>query len=156
MYLGAVVEEEAQKSAAWVTWKDQIRCVCVCVCVNLNLSSFVCEGLVEAWLMSIELDFWLDSELMLLGFISLLLTVGQSVISRICISEKVAATFHPCTHQRDHKTDARRLFSDLFASDHHQNQRRLLAAGGTDKCAAQVYIYILLCQILRNYITSKY
>ncbi|XP_027929725.1 MLO-like protein 6 isoform X1 [Vigna unguiculata] len=79
----------------------------------------------------------IKSELMLLGFISLLLTVGQSVISRICISEKVAATFHPCTHQRDHKTDARRLFSDLFASDHHQNQRRLLAAGGTDKCAAQ-------------------
>ncbi|KOM44209.1 hypothetical protein LR48_Vigan05g181400 [Vigna angularis] len=79
----------------------------------------------------------IKSELMLLGFISLLLTVGQSVISRICISEKVAGTFHPCTHQSDHKTDARILLSELFGSDHDQNPRRILAAGGSDKCAAQ-------------------
>jgi len=72
---------------------------------------------------------------MLLGFISLLLTVGQSVISRICISEKVAGTFHPCTHKTDH---TRRLLPELFRSDHNQNLRRILAAGGTDKCAAQV------------------
>ncbi|ESW22213.1 hypothetical protein PHAVU_005G136700 [Phaseolus vulgaris] len=76
----------------------------------------------------------IKSELMLLGFISLLLTVGQSVISRICISEKVAGTFHPCTHKTDH---TRRLLPELFRSDHNQNLRRILAAGGTDKCAAQ-------------------
>lgn len=94
----------------------------------------------------------MHAELMLLGFISLLLTVGQSVISRICISEKVAGTFHPCTHQSDHKTDARILLSELFGSDHGQNQRRILAAGGTDKCAAQVY---LTMSDFKN-VTSKY
>ncbi|CAJ1956000.1 unnamed protein product [Sphenostylis stenocarpa] len=76
-------------------------------------------------------------ELMLLGFISLLLTVGQSVISRICISEKVAGTFHPCANKREHKPNGRRLLSEFFGSDDNEIQRRILASGGSDKCAAQ-------------------
>lgn len=35
-------------------------------------------------------------ELMLLGFISLLLTVGAEPISMICISKKVVDTMLPC------------------------------------------------------------
>ncbi|KAI3761783.1 hypothetical protein L1987_52205 [Smallanthus sonchifolius] len=38
----------------------------------------------------------IKAELMLLGFISLLLTVGQEPISDICIPSKVARTWHPC------------------------------------------------------------
>jgi len=38
----------------------------------------------------------LKAELMLLGFISLLLTVGQKPISMICISKKLAGTMLPC------------------------------------------------------------
>lgn len=38
----------------------------------------------------------LKEELMLLGFISLLLTVGQGLISRFCIPRHVAANMHPC------------------------------------------------------------
>ncbi|XP_076900576.1 MLO-like protein 12 [Bidens hawaiensis] len=38
----------------------------------------------------------IKAELMLLGFISLLLTVGQEPISKICISSEVARTWHPC------------------------------------------------------------
>ncbi|KAJ0453295.1 hypothetical protein HanHA300_Chr15g0588771 [Helianthus annuus] len=38
----------------------------------------------------------IKAELMLLGFISLLLTVGQEPIASICISSKVARTWHPC------------------------------------------------------------
>ncbi|KAL2332055.1 hypothetical protein Fmac_019636 [Flemingia macrophylla] len=76
----------------------------------------------------------IKSELMLLGFISLLLTVGEGVISRICITEKVAATFHPCPTQntKDHNktSSGRRL---LVATD-NQNHRRILAVGGSDKC----------------------
>ena len=88
----------------------------------------------------------MHAELMLLGFISLLLTVGEGVISRICISEKVAGKFHPCSIKRvkppldDHHhddTNGRRLLAAFLDSD-NQNNRRILALGARDKCAAQV------------------
>ncbi|RDY01428.1 MLO-like protein 6, partial [Mucuna pruriens] len=83
----------------------------------------------------------IKSELMLLGFISLLLTVGQGIISRICISEKVARTWHPCSEnetrsnssdgeETEHETSGRRLLAAFYGSE-----RRVLAGGGTDKCA---------------------
>ncbi|KAL3518361.1 hypothetical protein ACH5RR_020950 [Cinchona calisaya] len=85
----------------------------------------------------------IKSELMLLGFISLLLTVGQGVITSICISKEVGATWHPCNKKQENKLNGyfqknyeeggrRRLLSDDGA-------RRILAAGGggTDKCAAK-------------------
>ncbi|GKU93602.1 hypothetical protein SLEP1_g7181 [Rubroshorea leprosula] len=82
----------------------------------------------------------IKSELMLLGFISLLLTVGQSLISDICIPEKVANTWHPCnedppepgendgsgTDEGNH--DRRRL---LMVSDFGKSVRRSLAAAGS-------------------------
>ncbi|XP_047311499.1 MLO-like protein 6 [Impatiens glandulifera] len=78
----------------------------------------------------------IKSELMLLGFISLLLTVGQSVISNICIPASVGATWHPCGKKQETALDGedesehrRRLLS--------VTSRRLLAAGATDKCAAK-------------------
>ncbi|KAK6235390.1 hypothetical protein SCA6_010727 [Theobroma cacao] len=84
------------------------------------------------------------SELMLLGFISLLLTVGQGVISDICISEKVGSTWHPCNKKQEEKTNEdvedtdyenrRRL---LTVSDSGGVFRRSLAGGSEDKCAAK-------------------
>ncbi|KAL1345421.1 hypothetical protein HN51_019169 [Arachis hypogaea] len=63
----------------------------------------------------------IKSELMLMGFISLLLTVLQGPISRICVPEKLAATWHPCNHQQE-------------SEDHHVF---LLAPGSsTHQCAA--------------------
>jgi len=41
------------------------------------------------------------SELMLLGFISLLLSVLQGPISNICISKAVGATWHPCNKKQE-------------------------------------------------------
>lgn len=38
----------------------------------------------------------IKAELMILGFISLLLTVGQGPIADICIPSKIARTWHPC------------------------------------------------------------
>ncbi|KAJ1425989.1 Mlo-related protein [Sesbania bispinosa] len=80
----------------------------------------------------------IKSELMLLGFISLLLTVGQGPISRICISEKVAGSWHPCSkkEENDETSGRRRLLTALLGSE-NENPRRILAAGGSDKCAAQ-------------------
>lgn len=39
-------------------------------------------------------------ELMILGFISLLLTIGKETISDICIPSKVARTWHPCNEDK--------------------------------------------------------
>ncbi|KAL8199845.1 hypothetical protein R6Q57_013413 [Mikania cordata] len=48
----------------------------------------------------------IKAELMLLGFISLLLTVCQEPISDICIPSKVARTWHPCNDDSaDHDFD---------------------------------------------------
>ncbi|KAI3905998.1 hypothetical protein MKW92_031565, partial [Papaver armeniacum] len=38
---------------------------------------------------------------MLLGFLSLLLTVGQGPISKICIPKSVVATWHPCNGEEE-------------------------------------------------------
>ena len=84
-----------------------------------------------------------SSELMLLGFISLLLTVGQGPITKICISKEVGATWHPCNKKQEANLDQhsgvshgedgrRRLLSDDGA-------RRILASGGADKCEAKVH-----------------
>lgn len=83
----------------------------------------------------------IKSELMLLGFISLLLTVGQGPITKICISKEVGATWHPCNKKQEANLDQhsgvshgedgrRRLLSDDGA-------RRILASGGADKCEAK-------------------
>ncbi|KAF3451420.1 hypothetical protein FNV43_RR07515 [Rhamnella rubrinervis] len=47
----------------------------------------------------------IQSELMLLGFISLLLTVGQKTIANICIPQSAGETFLPCQSPRDDDTE---------------------------------------------------
>ncbi|KAH6755893.1 Seven transmembrane MLO family protein [Perilla frutescens var. hirtella] len=88
----------------------------------------------------------IKSELMLLGFISLLLTVGQGQIAEICVSTAIANSWHPCDKKQekskygeeqkvdlgDNGNRRRLLFAD---SDHGGTQRRVLAAAGYDKCA---------------------
>ncbi|XP_050228712.1 MLO-like protein 10 [Mercurialis annua] len=68
-------------------------------------------------------------ELMILGFISLLLTFGQTYITKICVSQDVANTMLPCKKpdtEESNKEHRRRL---LWL------QHRLLAGGGsTTKC----------------------
>uniref|UniRef100_A0A2N9GC59 MLO-like protein n=1 Tax=Fagus sylvatica TaxID=28930 RepID=A0A2N9GC59_FAGSY len=90
----------------------------------------------------------IKSELMLLGFISLLLTVGQGPISSVCISQKIGATWHPCNKnqeaakptEKDETTDSdsnrRKLLTVL---DSGTSFRRILASaeGSTDKCVAR-------------------
>ncbi|KAK6926814.1 Mlo-related protein [Dillenia turbinata] len=76
----------------------------------------------------------IKSELMLLGFISLLLTVGQGLITSICIPESAAATWHPCNKKQESnsETTRRRLLSVVSSGG---GFRRILAASTTDKCA---------------------
>ncbi|KAA3464659.1 MLO-like protein 12 isoform X1 [Gossypium australe] len=90
------------------------------------------------------------AELMLMGFISLLLTVTQSLISDICIPRSIANTWHPCDQQAEaHKygqISGRKLveFSDGGDDDDTTYiPRRSLATSNYDK-----FCHILYCIII--------
>nr|QDF82854.1 MLO1 [Pisum sativum subsp. sativum] len=83
----------------------------------------------------------IKGELMLLGFISLLLTVFQDNISKICVSQKIGSTWHPCSTSNtkakaksdeslDYKTNNDRKLLEYF----DPIPRRILATKGYDKC----------------------
>lgn len=61
------------------------------------------------------LIFVVVAELMILGFISLLLTFGQTFIVKICIPANVSHTFLPCSYD-----------STQHASDEAEHHRKLL------------------------------
>ncbi|KAI4373523.1 hypothetical protein MLD38_011642 [Melastoma candidum] len=86
----------------------------------------------------------IKSELMLLGFISLMLTVGQSTIANMCIPAKVGATWHPCSKKQEQsltkveESDNGQLRRLLSETDYDGSFRRVLASGdSTDKCSAK-------------------
>ncbi|XP_015691083.1 MLO protein homolog 1 [Oryza brachyantha] len=82
----------------------------------------------------------IKAELMLLGFISLLLTVAQTPITKICIPKSAANIMLPCKAGQDaiksskgNKDDRRRL---LWLPVEEESHRRSLAgAAGADYCS---------------------
>ncbi|XVF30654.1 hypothetical protein REPUB_Repub16aG0077000 [Reevesia pubescens] len=77
-------------------------------------------------------------ELMLLGFISLLLTVFQSAISKICVSRETLISMLPCkiednkeTSEGSNSTDTTSHFQKYFAFTMSAGTRRLLAETST-------------------------
>ncbi|KAL8501504.1 hypothetical protein ACS0TY_020869 [Phlomoides rotata] len=123
------------------TWAVAVVCF-VLVAISILIEYII--HLIAKWLKSkhkralYEALEKVKSELMLLGFISLLLTVGQGPISDICIQEKLAATWHPCNKkQEEYKYPAEKLGEKSrrkLLIDGASN-RRILAAVGGDKCA---------------------
>ncbi|KAL2485705.1 MLO-like protein 12 [Abeliophyllum distichum] len=124
------------------TWAVAVVCF-VLVAISIIIEYII--HLIAKWLKSkhknalYEALEKIKSELMLLGFKSLLLTVGQGPISDICISAKVGATWHPCTKYQEIKK-----YKDAdIEVEHHRKllvyggARLVLAAAGTDKCAAK-------------------
>ncbi|KAG6669892.1 hypothetical protein CIPAW_01G274400, partial [Carya illinoinensis] len=80
----------------------------------------------------------IKAELMLLGFISLLLTVLQQPISGICIPKSVGATWHPCQQlksrtKKNYQNNTGRKLLQFLESGF--GDRRRLATKGYDKCA---------------------
>ncbi|KAL6987416.1 hypothetical protein U1Q18_013164 [Sarracenia purpurea var. burkii] len=88
----------------------------------------------------------IKAELMLLGFISLLLTVGQGPISDICVAKAIGDTWHPCNKKQEigkygdkeeeysGDNSRRKLLTSVdFSGESH---RRFLASN-YDKCAAK-------------------
>lgn len=105
----------------------------------------------------------IKAELMLLGFISLLLTVGQKPISKICVSKKIANSMLPCKQKNYDNQQKRKLLWESMSSDDEDPWRRVLAAasGGADPCAAknmyplvslsgmnQLHIFIFILAVL--------
>lgn len=84
------------------------------------------------------MEFWF-AELMLLGFISLLLTFGTKYIAKICIPVNVGDTMLPCNKallkEDDSKDDRRRLLS---FDENVVWRRGLAAASGDDYCSSKV------------------
>ncbi|GER39273.1 MLO-like protein [Striga asiatica] len=83
----------------------------------------------------------IKAELMILGFISLLLTFGQNYITQICIPDKLSDTMLPCEFKEYHDDDV-----DL---DHHHrrlmtwHQRRILAADSMPKDCPKGYVPLI-------------
>ncbi|KAK1409907.1 hypothetical protein QVD17_36436 [Tagetes erecta] len=79
----------------------------------------------------------IKAELMLLGFISLLLTVGTNPITQICISESAWSTWHPCNKQTSNETESRRRL--LIWAMTGDSSRRILvgSSDGYNKCAEE-------------------
>ncbi|XP_071712991.1 MLO-like protein 10 [Rutidosis leptorrhynchoides] len=68
------------------------------------------------------------AELMVLGFISLILTFSQRYIAKICISDRVADTMLPCAKRHQHVKEG--SHRSLLGYEHH----RLLSDVSTSTC----------------------
>ncbi|XP_030536628.1 MLO-like protein 1 [Rhodamnia argentea] len=90
----------------------------------------------------------IKEELMLLGFISLLLTVCQSRINTICISQHSSGKWLPCKKEDDTSTTTNH-FQTSFTSG---NTRRLLAEASatTDHCSKEGKVPLLSATALHH------
>ncbi|KAK7303484.1 hypothetical protein RJT34_14391 [Clitoria ternatea] len=90
----------------------------------------------------------LEEELMLLGFISLLLTVFQNVISDICISPKLATQMLPC--KRPHGPSEGSHHDQIYY-DTIINRRRLFSTNaGSDNCRKKGKVPLLSLESLHH------
>lgn len=83
------------------------------------------------------------AELMVLGFISLLLTFGQSFITRMCIPIKFADTMLPCPIRGGDRQEPHEE-PEMGKGEHHRKllwyERRYLAAEGAGPACKLVRI----------------
>ncbi|EEF29131.1 MLO-like protein 12 [Ricinus communis] len=129
------------------TWAVAIVCL-VMIVISVLIEHAI--HMIEKWFKKIhkpalaEALEKIKAELMLMGFISLLLTALQGPISEICISESVASTWHPCNKQQEETKAAaeeinasknrRRLLRFLDGSAGESTRRFLAAKSGADNC----------------------
>lgn len=125
-------------------------CVCVSVCL------FAMKVLLCVRFLLGCFDF---AELMLLGFISLLLTVSQGTISKICVPEHVITNMLPCDLSEKRKggeesntTATTEHFQRFFTTGISGTARRLLAESTESQigyCAKKVLNYRLMLLLLQ-------
>ncbi|KAK4799015.1 hypothetical protein SAY86_024380 [Trapa natans] len=122
------------------TWSVAVVCF-VLLAISLFVEHLI--HLVGKWLTRkrkpalVEALEKVKSELMLLGFISLLLTVLQNPISNICIPRSVSATWRPCNRPPEAYLYGRRRLLGFFDSGGVPIPRRSLATKGKDQCTSR-------------------
>ncbi|MED6225088.1 hypothetical protein PIB30_090424 [Stylosanthes scabra] len=90
----------------------------------------------------------LQEELMLLGFISLLLTVFQSAISHICIPRELTTAMLPC--KRPHESSEGSAHDQIYF-DGIINKRRLFSVGDTSQiCRSKGKVPLLSIESLHH------
>ncbi|KAJ8615982.1 hypothetical protein MRB53_035354 [Persea americana] len=89
-------------------------------------------------------------ELMLLGFISLLLTVFQGVIGKLCIP--IHLTYHmlPCKKQREEIAGTGHYQTAIFSGELGSTRRLLAEGSGADHCAAKGKVPLLSQKALHD------
>lgn len=92
-------------------------------------------------------------ELMLLGFISLLMTVFQDRLQKICVDEDIMKHWLPCKEKAADKN--KKLAADLFTGV-YGGARRLLASGGSDYCTNKVFSRPVWHHIYCNTLSWKF
>lgn len=92
-------------------------------------------------------------ELMLLGFISLLMTVFQGRSQHICVNEHIMQHWLPCKKKTAAST--KKLAVDLFTGV-YGGARRLLASGGSDYCTNKVFSQPVWHHIYCNTLSWKF
>ncbi|KAK2660928.1 hypothetical protein Ddye_007461 [Dipteronia dyeriana] len=87
----------------------------------------------------------IKSELMVLGFISLILTFGQNYIAKICIPLEVADTMLPCLKEETNKILKHDLFEDRVDNFHGllSDERRILAGDNTGSGCQEGYLPLI-------------
>ncbi|KAF8029184.1 hypothetical protein BT93_E1757 [Corymbia citriodora subsp. variegata] len=104
------------------------------------------------------------SELMILGFISLLLTFGQSYVSKICIPQKVADTMLPC--RKDNKYngpskgerrkllwyEGRSLAAGSYAPSCEKGQEPLISVNGLHQLHILIF-FLAIFHVLYSAVT---
>ncbi|KAL6011065.1 hypothetical protein ACLOJK_001509 [Asimina triloba] len=131
---------EARSLEQTPTWAVAVVCF-VLVLVSIIIEQII--HLIAKWLKKrhkhalYEALEKIKSELMLLGFISLLLTVLQSSISKICITQSVGNSWHPCKESKSSSEEETSTEDDSEVESRRKllwmSARRILAGGGTDK-----------------------
>ncbi|KAL7130280.1 hypothetical protein ABFS83_13G123600 [Erythranthe nasuta] len=93
----------------------------------------------------------IKSELMILGFISLLLTFGQNYITRICIPVRIANTMLPCAHLKRHLHEKDK---DHHHRRHLWNEHRILAADSPTRSCKRLHIFIFFLAIFHVFYSA--
>nr|GEW46432.1 MLO-like protein 6 [Tanacetum cinerariifolium] len=101
----------------------------------------------------------IKSELMLLGFISLLLIVGQGTITNTCIPRSLGDNWLPCSkkyikerdaHHDENEAEIHRKLLSFFDSNVTMTRRVLSGATSDDKCQAQGKVPLLSSEALHE------
>ncbi|KAK1309739.1 MLO-like protein 13 [Acorus calamus] len=92
----------------------------------------------------------LKEELMLLGFISLLLTVFQNWISQICIPESITFDMLPCKLPEGSDVGQESHSHGAFSVEHNWRRRRLLSGGSNSGHCKQGKVPLLSLEALHH------